>query len=164
MIARYLIVAGRIRQELVTLERVVTRVERAAHILGQLTEYQDLLLDATALNLHDFYGGLERILLHVASTIDGSVPSGPEWHRDLLRQMQMPLPQLRPPVVLPETGAMLDEYLRFRHVVRSVYAFDFVLERIVPLVQRLRPCFTRVQNELEGFADWLEQLAQADND
>ena len=164
MIARYLVVAGRIRQELATLERVVTRVEHAAHTLGQLTEYQDLLLDATALNLHDFYGGLERIWLYIASTIDGSVPSGPEWHRDLLRQMQMTLPQLRPPVVLPETVTMLDEYMRFRHVVRNVYAFDFVLERIAPLVQRLRPCFTRVQNELEGFAAWLEQLAQADND
>jgi hypothetical protein len=164
VIARYLVVAGRIRQELAALERVVTRVERAAHTLGQLTEYQDLLLDATALNLHDFYGGLERILLYIASTIDGSVPSGPEWHRDLLRQMQMTLPQLRPPVVLPETGTLLDEYMRFRHVVRNVYAFDFELERIAPLVQRLRPCFTRVQNELEGFAAWLEQLAQADND
>jgi hypothetical protein len=85
VIARYLVVAGRIRQELAALERVVTRVERAAHTLGQLTEYQDLLLDATALNLHDFYGGLERTLLYIASTIDGSVPSGLEWHRDLLR-------------------------------------------------------------------------------
>jgi hypothetical protein len=54
--------------------------------------------------------------------------------------------------------------MRFRHVVRNVYAFDFELERIAPLVQRLRPCFTRVQNELEGFAAWLEQLTQADND
>ena len=78
MIARYLVVAGRIRQELATLERVVTRVERAAHTLEQLTEYLDLLLDATALNLHDFYGGLEHILHYIASTIDGSVPSGPE--------------------------------------------------------------------------------------
>ena len=51
MIARYLVVAGRIRQELATLERVVTRVERAAHTLEQLPEYQDLMLDATALNL-----------------------------------------------------------------------------------------------------------------
>ena len=33
VIARYLVVAGRIRQELATLERVVTRVERAAHTL-----------------------------------------------------------------------------------------------------------------------------------
>jgi hypothetical protein len=34
------VVAGRIRQELATLERVVTRVERAAHTLEQLPEYQ----------------------------------------------------------------------------------------------------------------------------
>jgi hypothetical protein len=47
-----------------------------------------------------------------------------------------------------------------RHVVRNIYTFAFDPERIAHLVQRLHPCFERVQNELLEFADFLDQLAQ----
>jgi hypothetical protein len=95
VIERYLVVAGRIRQELTDLDRVVTRSERAVSAARQRPEDQDLYLDAAALNLHDFYAGLERVFHHIATTIDKSMPSGPEWHRELLRQMQVALSQLR---------------------------------------------------------------------
>jgi hypothetical protein len=160
VIERYLVVAGRIRQELTDLDRVVTRSERAVSAARQRPEDQDLYLDAAALNLHDFYAGLERVFHHIATTIDKSMPSGPEWHRDLLRQMQVALSQLRPPVLSAETIKALDEFLRFRHVVRNIYTFEFESQRIELLVQRLRPCFERVQNELLSFANFLEQLAQ----
>lgn len=47
----------------------------------------DYYLDSVALNLHGFYSGLERVFEKVASTIDGSVPSAANWHRELLNQM-----------------------------------------------------------------------------
>ncbi|HEY5868853.1 MAG TPA: hypothetical protein VI542_25385 [Candidatus Tectomicrobia bacterium] len=162
MIARYLVVAGRIRQEVANLERVVTRAERAVAAVRQRPEDQELYLDAAALNLHDFYAGLERVFQHIAATIDRSMPDGSEWHRDLLRQMQVPLAPIRPQVLSEETIQALDEFLRFRHVVRNIYTFAFDPERIEHLVQRLHPCFARVRNELLGFADFLEQLAQED--
>ncbi len=61
MIKDYLVVASRIRQELTDLERVVTRAERAITATHQRPEDQDLYIDSAALNLHDFYTGLERI-------------------------------------------------------------------------------------------------------
>ena len=73
--------------------------------------------------------GLERVLHHIAAMVDGSVPAGREWHRDLLRQMGIALPQVRPEVLSAGTIKALDEYLRFRHVVRNVYAFEFDPER-----------------------------------
>ena len=76
--------------------------------------------------------------------------------------MQVPLSPIRPQVLSDETMQALDEFLRFRHVVRNIYTFAFDLERIDQLVQRLHPCFERVQNELLGFADFLDQLAQED--
>ena len=76
--------------------------------------------------------------------------------------MQMPLSPIRPPVLSDETMQALDEFLRFRHVVRNIYTFTFDPERIEHLVQRLRPCFERVQNELLEFAAFLDQLAQED--
>ena len=163
MIARYAVVAGRIRQELTELERVVARAERAGKAARRQTKDQDLYLDAAALNLHDFYSGLERLFQQIATTVDGSMPGGPEWHRELLRQMRTALPSLRPQVLSAESAREVDEYLRFRHVVRSIYAFEFDPERIEPLVEHLRPCFERMQAELLAFADFLlAELARAD--
>jgi hypothetical protein len=154
MSERYRVVAGRIRQELTELERVVARAERAVTAARQRPEDQDLYLDSAALNLHDFYAGLERLFHQIAATVDRSVPTGYEWHRDLLRQMGVALAQVRPQVLSTETSKALDEYLRFRHVVRNIYTFEFDPERIERLVQRLQPSFRPVQRELLAFALW----------
>ena len=162
MIERYAITAGRIRQELTNLEQVVERAERAVAAARQRPEEQDLYLDSAALNLHDFYAGLERIFRHIAANVDRSVPSGHDWHRELLRQMNVAMPQLRPRVVSEHTLRSIDEFLRFRHVVQNVYAFEFDPERIERLVQRTRPAFEQIQAELLAFADFLDGLAQAE--
>ncbi len=159
MIERYLVVAGRIRQELEELERVVARAERAIATARKRPEEQDLYLDAAALNLHDFYTGLERIFRHIAGLVDRSVPDGPEWHRELLKQLGTDLPTVRPKVISPGTAKALDEYLRFRHVVRNIYAFELDPERVETLIGRLRHCFEEVMAELTAFAGFLEKIA-----
>lgn len=157
MIERNLVTAGRIRQELADLARVVTRAEQAMRLARGSTE-PDFYLDSAALNLHDFYGGLERIFRHIALAVDQSVPGGPDWPRDLLRQMSASLAPVRPRVISANTEEELDEYLRFRHVVRNVYAFKLDGERVDRLIQRVRPAFDRVRGDLMAFADYLEQL------
>jgi len=156
---RYAVAAARIRQELTDIARVVDRAERAMTVARQQPEDQELYLDSVALNLHDFYAGLERIFRQIAAAVDQSIPSGPEWHRELLRQMNVALPQIRPQVVSPRAIKALDEYLRFRHVVQNSYTFEFDSERIEQLVRRLRPTFEQIQAELLAFADFLEKLA-----
>jgi hypothetical protein len=125
----------------------------------QGTAEQDLFLDAAALNLHDFYSGLERIFAHVASGVDQSVPSGLDWHRELLRQMTVAVPGLRPAVISVEVSSAIDEFLRFRHVVRHIYAFELDPERVERLADRLRPTFQAVEAALVAFATHLEGLA-----
>lgn len=55
--------------------------------------------------------------------MDGNIPSGHNWHQELLQQMHMEISDLRPAVLSAEAMKMLDEFLRFRHVVRNIYAF-----------------------------------------
>jgi hypothetical protein len=121
---------------------------------------QDLYIDSVALSLHDFYAGLERIFQQIGSTVDGSIPTGREWHRDLLRQMGADVSELRPPVLSTKMVQALDEYMRFRHVVRNIYAFQFDPERIERLVNHMRPTFARAQDELFIFAKFLEQVGK----
>ena len=162
MIERFAVLASRIRQELADSERVVTKAERAVLAARQSAVNQDLYLDSAALNLHDFYTGIERVFYHIATTIDRSVPSGHEWHRELLRQMGVAIPQIRPAVLSGATIQAVDEFLRFRHVVRNIYAFEFDPDRIDQLADRLRPTFALLEADLLAFVAFLDELAQED--
>ncbi|MDJ0597536.1 MAG: hypothetical protein QNJ37_01635 [Crocosphaera sp.] len=156
----YKILAKRIEQELIELEKVVNRVKRAINAINDNTENQDLFLDSVALSLHDFYTGLERVFSQIATTVDQTIPSGKNWHRELLNQMGKQVENLRPQILSKITIQELDEYRRFRHVVRNVYGFEFEITRIEPLVNSLLPCFTNVKNELLDFVQILEAIAE----
>lgn len=158
MIEAYLVLAGRIRKELEDLKRAIGRAQRAIDTARKNPQDADLYLDSAALNLHDAYSGFERLFKQIAAVVDGNLPSGAEWHRDLLEQMGLDLPQVRPPVLTSSSIQFLDEYLRFRHVVRNVYTFSFDAERVGRLVKELNANFEKLSGELLAFADFLEKV------
>ena len=156
----YRATAGRIRTELQELARVA---ERATRIWQQaIVSSDDYYVDATALNLHGFYAGIERVLEIIADGIDRVKPSGPRWHQELLRQMAAEIPSVRPSVLSLETRDRLDRYRGFRHVVRNVYTFNFDVGQIEVLIKQLPSTLEQVSRDLLGFADFLEQLAEGD--
>ena len=153
----YRTIAGRIRAESQDLARVVERTDRIWQ--QALTSSDDYYVDATALNLHGFYAGLERLLEIIADGVDQAKPGGAHWHDELLRQMAAEIPGVRPPVLSQETRERLDRYRGFRHVVRNVYTYNLDPEQIGVLVKQLAPTMARVAQELTAFADFLEQVA-----
>ena len=66
--------------------------------------------------LHDFYCGVERIFRHIAVRIDEDLPSGADWHIQLLHRMATDIEATRPAVLNRETARQLDEYWRFRQL------------------------------------------------
>jgi len=110
--------AQRISDELNDLERVVGRVREGWRRTQQSDD--DLYLDGVALNLHGFYNGLERLFKRIATTIDGNLPQGENWHQVLLKQMETEVPGVRPAVISDETYQVLDGYRGFRHIVRNI--------------------------------------------
>jgi hypothetical protein len=153
--------AKRLRTELDDLEQVVSRCERALR-QSKLTS-DDLYFDSMALNVQGFYSGLERLFHLIASTIDGKVPRGEEWHKELLQQMRSQVSGLRPAVLSESTVKMLDEYRRIRHVVRVIYTHQLEHERLEELTNNLRPTHTAVRRELLAFADFLEHHAREES-
>jgi len=118
--------------------------------------------DAVALNLHGFYTGVERIFEDIARTMEKSIPSGAEWHRDLLLQMSSKVNGIRPAVIKGEARRCLEDYRGFRHVVRNVYTFNLRPDRLQALVTDLRSCFDMLNGDLLAFANFLENLEQSD--
>jgi hypothetical protein len=158
----YRSVAARIRQELPELDRVARRACRAW--ASATRDAQDLYIDATALNIHGFYAGLERIFTLVAERIDDSLPNGPNWQQDLLRQMTAEIPGIRAAVLSPDLFPTLDRYRGFRHVVRNVYAYVLDPRLVAVLIEDLPKANEQMRAELAAFADSPEAIAAAADD
>ena len=156
MNAGYAALAGRIRQSMLDLERVVAR---AASLMGKAeTSGDDDYLDGVALNLHGFYASVERVFEDIARTIEKTVPDGPEWHQDSLLQMSAEIAGVRPAVVSLEARRCLEEYRGFRHVVRNVYTFNLQPVRLRELTGSLQDCYQAVTRDLEDLSIFLEQV------
>lgn len=104
--------------------------------------------------VQSFYHGVESICLAVAKAIDGSVPSGPEWHRQLLAQMSHDTPD-RGRIVTSEAHAALTRYLSFRHFARHSYASMLQWQKLKELVEPLPQVWEDLQAQLLGFVDHL---------
>lgn len=152
-------VAKRIRDELAEENMVLSHVERDWRRF--LETGDDAYLKATAYDLHGFYGGLERIFEAVATTIDGSVPEGESWHKDLLQQMGRELQEIRPALFSEETVSFLDEFRRFRHRIRNIYSFNLVPERIKALVEKLPRLSDEINTSLQDFAQFLDRVSDS---
>lgn len=154
--------AARIRGELQDLDRVRERALRSWERFRTSAADEGPYLDSVAFNLHGFYSGVERLFELVARTLDGDIPAGDDWHRELIRRVGADLPGIRPAVVGPASQAALDELRRFRHVARNVYAVNLIPERVGQLVQVLDSVWPTLRGELLAIADFLEEAGRTD--
>jgi hypothetical protein len=88
-------------------------------------------------------------------------PSGPDWHRELLRQMTVEVADLRPAALSPATALKLGDYLSFRHLVRQIYTFNLDPQRLRPLVEGLPELYRGVQSDLGAFVAFLDGIGHA---
>ncbi len=159
MNAVYRELVERIRGETLDLERVVQRSLRSWSQVQRASSERDAYLDSVALNLHGFYSGLERLFELIARHVDRDLPAGETWHRDLLQQMTHDLTEVRPAVIDQDSALALDEFRRFRHLVRNVYTMNLSPDKVAGLMSTLPELWPKVRVELLAFADFLEQLA-----
>lgn len=143
----------RIQHELTQMRHAVSQTKRLLQKseLNDDDDIVDALISTCGLNMQSFYTSAENILYDIARTIDGDVPSGKSWHSELLEQMAVPLPKIRKEVISSETFAFLDEFRRFRHVVRSHYSFELEHRRVKELSSQLVPCMQVLQTDLQNF-------------
>lgn len=151
--------SDRIHGAVLDLDRVVKRTLRAWPCTKETSEDQDVYLDSVALNLHGFYSGLERLFEMIAQRLDHSLPSSEVWHRDLLFQMGREIHSARPAVISQEHADRLDEFRRFRHLVRNVYTMNLMPDRMSKLISVLPNLWSQLRAESMAFADFTKDLA-----
>lgn len=110
-----------------------------------------------AMTLHSWYTAVETIFERIARELDGTLPQGERWHRELLSQMSAEVPKLRPRVIRRSAVAELAALLSFRHFVRHAYAANFDSEQLLENIERLLALAPSIQNDLDAFAAFVRE-------
>ena len=155
----YLELADRIQGELADLETNVQRAMKSWTLAQRVDEAQDVYLDSVALNLHGLYSAAERLFELIVRNVDRSVLEGTAWHRDLLEQISKDVPGVRPAVISKDTAKDLDQFRRFRHLVRNVYTFNLKPEKMSALMKDLPEVWSKLSAELLAFSRFLKALS-----
>lgn len=151
--------SDRLRAAVPDLERVVERAKKSwDHVLSQ-SDDRDAYMDSVALNLHGFYSGPERLFEMIARRVDNNLPSGEVRHRELLLRMSREIEDVRPAVISERHALMLDEFRRFRHLVRNVYTMNLLPGRMSRLLSLLPDLWLNLRSELTAFADFTQDLS-----
>jgi len=158
---RYLELAERVRGELPDLDASIRKAKKSWKSARNAQKDQEAYLDSVALNLHASYSGLEKLFELIAKHVDGASPEGTAWHRDLLSRMAEDVKDVRPAVISKETSGKLDQYRRFRHLVRNVYATNLKPDKMLGLVEGLADFWPKLSAELEAFSGFLKDLSES---
>ena len=68
-------------------------------------------------------------------------------------------PEVRPAVISQQSAVCLDEFRRFRHLVRNVYTMNLVPDKLRRLISILPELWVKLRAELSAFADFAEDLS-----
>jgi hypothetical protein len=118
----------------------------------------DFTLRAIGSIFHDFYTAVENMFKIVAKNIDGSVPSGSEWHLELLEQMSVAIQGERPAFISVNTKLLLNEFRGFRHIFRNIYGFNLMPERIERLLEIFPETVDELKKDVEKFIAEMESI------
>lgn len=114
MTVKYLVLIEEITNELQALAEVTTQIEAALADHDKAGEdNKGYIVDSLALSLQSFYTGCENIFRRIAASVDGELPTGERWPADLLEQMSITLPNVRPPVITENLRKELKTYSVF---------------------------------------------------
>ncbi|MCE2402606.1 hypothetical protein J4G08_17205 [Candidatus Poribacteria bacterium] len=147
----------RINDELVKIEDTLARIQRGLEkikvVPSDVTEFVE---NTIATDLADIYSGIERIFERIANEVDGQLPRGSRWHKNLLEQMTKQRAE-RPPVISDDTFLKLGELLAFRHKVTNIYGRELKYDNTLGHAETIHELFAAVSQDFNTFTDSLAQ-------
>jgi hypothetical protein len=155
---RFVRLAAAVRQRRKQLTQIVDEARAA---LADFADREPPLLELRGIGaiLHDFYTGIEHVFETIAPELNGGLPAGEAWHRELLTNMTLELPGIRPPVLQDETAHALDEFLRFRHLFRNLYGYELEWSKLRALLEQLPAAWGKLESDLDRFLAFLDAAA-----
>lgn len=103
----------------------------------------------------DIYTGIERTFQYVAEEIDGGAPTTSDWHRRLLDDMSIALPDLRPALISDSSRQTLNKLRGFRHLARHQYGHHLHWPGTRANLESAVDIWPQLDAELGSFIDFL---------
>jgi hypothetical protein len=152
-------VLQRLRAEIASDRRAFARQveELAALRLGPEAPEGDAARAAVA--LHHGYAAVEALLSRVCRELEGSLPSGPDWHRTLLDDMALDIEGVRPRILSDAALDPLRRLLAFRHFFRHAYAVTLDGDRLGQLRTDAESALAAIGPDLDRLDAFLAELA-----
>ena len=145
----------RINDELVKIDATVNDIAKALEDIEVLPiAARPYIEESIANKLADIYNGIEKIFERIAREVDAHIPTGSQWHKNLLAQMATQRPE-RGPVISEETSRRLAGLLEFRHKVNNIYGKELNYEMTEPHAKLIDALFASVSQDLNMFTDSL---------
>jgi hypothetical protein len=149
-----------IMDDLENLSRIVGIIEKRKKEIKKHTLDADVYLDSIVHNIENFYMGIEEIFKGIAIFTDEGIPEGPRWHIALIKGMARDIPGVRPPVIKDETRILLDEYRKFRHLVRNIYTFNIIPQKVIKLAKGITRSFNALKKDINKFINLIEKISR----
>lgn len=110
---------------------------------GKLESLSRLEVLGTAKCLSDVYMGFENTIKRIAQSRGLQLPTGPSWHRDLLRFA------IDNHFISQSTGDLMVSLLGFRHFSAHAYGMRLSPERFGPVVRLAPGAFESFKEDIE---------------
>ena len=95
--------------------------------------------------LHNFYNGAENILKQISAHEGFKIPSGPNWHKDLLKTA------LLNRIINKNLMTDLLPYLAFRHFFVHGYGFDLDWQKMKSIVNNADKVYLRFKSAVTAY-------------
>ncbi len=143
-------------REFEVMQRKVQRYESAED-----TEDKDSHVRASAGCVHGIYSGMEKILKDLINHIDGVLPTGDDWHIQLLRRAKYANEGVRPAIISEATFQSLDTLRGFRHVFRGRYHTNLIPDIIMERANEIFKAYPGFIDDIKHFQTSMDQTQGA---
>ena len=109
-------------------------------------------LSAAAMVLHSFYNGIENIIILIFKNYEEKLPSGNNWHMELLENASIQNGN-RKVIFNNELKSQLEEYRKFRHIVRHTYNYKLNWIMMEGIMNNLNTIWSKTKENLNKFME-----------
>ena len=161
----YLALKARINEEMDNLKRLEISLTKlklypkiSADSISGLPLDDEISCRIIGSYLHDYYCVLEKMFIHVAKSFGENLPSGRQWHKDLLEDMSLNITGVRTAFINKKTLLKVDELRGFRHVFRNAYGFSIDPAREQSLLDNLAAISAAIKKDIKSFFEQMDEL------